>query len=49
MRGLREALYGHFLTKKLIFMIIAIARDCSIRACSQMKTTENKLALGEVD
>ncbi len=31
MNGLREALYGQFLTRKLIFTIIPIARECSIK------------------
>ncbi len=30
MNGIREALYGQFPTRKLVFMIILIARECSI-------------------
>ncbi len=30
MNGLREALYGQFPTRKLVFTIIPIARECSI-------------------
>ncbi len=38
MNGLREAYNGQFLTMKLVFMIIPIARECSITHTKTVKT-----------
>ncbi len=38
MNGLREAYDGQFLTMKLVFMIIPIARECSITHTKTVKT-----------